>query len=118
MDANEPRIEVRLTYDELALAAGVRPAVLARLIRLGVIEPERPDADAFPVSTLARLRRMLRLQAQLGVNFTGAAIILDLLDRLQRLERGAASKVEGSTDPGRLSSSSQHGHAAPRAPRL
>lgn len=105
MEPSEPRSESLLTYEELAVAAGIRPAVLARLIRLGVVEPVRPDAGEFAVSTLARVRRMIRLHAELGVNFTGAAIILDLLDRLRRLERGAPeSIVEGGPEPGRLPS--------------
>src|SRR5688572_32000018 len=91
MESSEPRGEILLTYEELAVAAGIRPTVLARLIRLGVVEPIRPGTAEFAVSTLARVRRMLRLQAQLGVNFTGASIILDLLDRLRLLERGSAS---------------------------
>ena len=86
-----PRGEILITYEELAVAAGVRPTVIARLIRLGVVEPVRPEAAEFTVDTLARVRRMLRLHAELGVNFTGAAIILDLLDRLHRLERGAVA---------------------------
>lgn len=100
---NEPRSEIHLTYEELAVAAGIRPTVLARLIRLGVVEPVRPDAGEFTVATLARVRRMLRLHAELGVNFTGAAIIVDLLDRLHRLERSSPGTIEeGVQEPGRL----------------
>ena len=103
MDPNDLRGEIHLTYEEFAVAAGIRPAVLARLIRLGVVEPARPEAPEFSVETLARLRRMLRLHEQLGVNFTGAAIILDLLDRLRRMEGLApGAALEGAPDPGRL----------------
>jgi hypothetical protein len=38
---------------------------------------------------------MLRLHDDLGVNFIGAAIIADLLERLERLEREAAGLVRG-----------------------
>jgi hypothetical protein len=34
-----------------------------------------------------RLRRVLRLRGDLGVNLVGAAIIVDLVERLDRLER-------------------------------
>ena len=100
----QSRSEIHITYEELAVAAGIRPTVLARLIRLGVVEPIHPEVPEFTVATLARIRRMLRLHAQLGVNFTGAAIILDLLDRLQRLERRGESILETSHDSGRLPS--------------
>ena len=49
-----------------------------------------PDARAFPASCAARLRRMLRLHGDLGVNLTGAAIVVDLLERLDHLERELA----------------------------
>ena len=87
-EPRETRAEIFFTYEELAVAAGIRPTVLARLVRLGVVEPVRSESPEFTADTLARVRRMLRLHAQLGVNFTGAAIIVDLLERLERLERG------------------------------
>ena len=104
-DPREARGDILLTYEELAIAAGIRPTILARLIRLGVIEPVRPESAEFTADTLARIRRMLRLHAQLGVNFTGAAIILDLLERLHRLEGGATTPVmETRQESGRLPS--------------
>ena len=104
-EPREARGELLLTYEELAIAAGIRPTVLARLIRLGVVEPVHPESPEFTADTLARVRRMLRLHAQLGVNFTGAAIILDLLDRLHRLERSeGSSMLETRHEPGRLPS--------------
>ena len=33
-----------------------------------------------------RLKRMLRLHHDIGVNLTGAAIIIDLLERVDRME--------------------------------
>jgi hypothetical protein len=38
----------------------------------------------FSAAMASRLRRMLRLHRDLGVNFTGAAIIVDLLERRER----------------------------------
>jgi hypothetical protein len=105
-EPREPPGEILLTYEELAIGAGIRPTVLARLIRLGVVEPARPESAEFTADTLARIRRMLRLHAELGVNFTGAAIILDLLDRLRRLERvHDTSVLETRPESGRLPSS-------------
>jgi hypothetical protein len=80
------RAEVFLSAEELAAAAGIARGRLARLVRLGLIEPAGPGARTFTADTVARLRRMLRLHADLGVGFTGAAIIVDLLERLERVE--------------------------------
>jgi hypothetical protein len=55
---------------------------------LGLVEPipnERGlTAPTFSAATASRLRRMLRLHRDLGVNLTGAAIIVDLVERLER----------------------------------
>ena len=73
----------RLYRDELARALGLRPSGIERLIQLGLLDP----APEFEVTTVVRLRRVLRLRGDLGVNLVGAAIIVDLVDRLDRLER-------------------------------
>jgi DNA-binding transcriptional MerR regulator len=80
------RADVRLSSRELALAAGISPATLARLVQLGLVEPITVMPSEFTAATVARLRRMLRLHADLGVNLVGAAIIVDLVERLERLE--------------------------------
>jgi len=83
-------VEVYLSDEELATVAGLSRARIAGLVRLGLIEPETPDAGRFTASAAIRLRRMLRLRADLGVNLTGAAIIVDLVRRLDRLEQECA----------------------------
>ena len=80
------RVEVQLTFDELAAAVEISHVRLTRLIQIGVVEPVSPDAQLFAAEAAARLRRVLRLRADLGVHFTDATIILDLLDRLEALE--------------------------------
>jgi len=88
-----PRTEVLLSVEELAEAAGISATKLARLVRLGLVEPAAPAVSErgfaraeFSAATAARLRRMLRLHGDLGVDLVGAAIIVDLLERLDRLE--------------------------------
>ena len=94
--ASQPlRGEPALSGEALAAAAGISLAGLARLVRLGLVEPSAPGADEFPVTTAARLRRMLRLRRDLGVNLIGAAIIVDLLERLERLEAELTTLARG-----------------------
>lgn len=90
------RGEVWLSREELAAAAGINPAKLARLVRLGLVEPVAPEPREFTVATLARLRRMLRLHEDLEVDLVGAAIIEDLLERLERVETELARLRGGS----------------------
>ena len=74
------------TVEELADAASVSAPTLQRLIRLGLIEPDTATADRFTPATAARLVRMVRLHRQLQVGLSGAAVIVDLLERLERME--------------------------------
>jgi chaperone modulatory protein CbpM len=87
-----PRAEVSLSPEQLAAACGLTVVRLHRLVRLGVIEPDATGARLFSVAAAARLRKMLRLRADLGVNLAGAQIIVELLARLDRLEAELAHK--------------------------
>jgi DNA-binding transcriptional MerR regulator len=71
------------TAPELAEALGISEATLRRLARAGIVEADA-TGTTFGAEAAARLERMLRLHDDVGVNLTGAAIILDLLDRLER----------------------------------
>jgi chaperone modulatory protein CbpM len=81
-----PGGDMWLSREELAAAVGISPAQLSRLIRLGLVEPAAPGPGEFAAAMATRLRRMLRLHGDLGVNLVGAAIITDLLERLDRTE--------------------------------
>lgn len=78
--------DLSLSGNELAAAVGISPMQLARLVRMGLVEPAAPAPREFTPATAARLSRMLRLHRDLGVNLIGAAIIADLMERLNRLE--------------------------------
>ncbi len=79
-------VETHRSAAELAAAAGITEERLARLVRLGLVEPTAPGASDFAAAEAARLCRMLRLHRDLGVNLFAAAIIVDLLERLDGLE--------------------------------
>ncbi len=83
--ASVVRLSIRrdrpLSADELASATGITVATLHRLVRAGILEADA-GADGFSARAAERLDHMLRLHEDVGVNLTGAAIILDLLERL------------------------------------
>ena len=78
--------EIRLSGEAVAAAAGISVMQLARLVRLGLIDPLAHGANEFTASEAVRLKRMLRLHRDLGVNLIGAAVILDLVARIDALE--------------------------------
>jgi DNA-binding transcriptional MerR regulator len=80
------RGELHLSGEELAAAAGIDPARLRGLVHLGLVEPAAPGSNEFTAAAAERLRRMLRLHGDLGVSLVGASIIVDLVERLERLE--------------------------------
>jgi len=61
---------------------GVHPDLAQQLGELGIIDYRR---GLIPVRQAARLRRVLRLRRNLGVNLPGAAIIENLLERIDEL---------------------------------
>lgn len=81
-----PPTEIELSLDDLALACGISATHVTRLVQLGLLAAEREAPYRFSSATAARLRRMLRLRADLGVNLAGAAIIVELMERLDRLD--------------------------------
>jgi hypothetical protein len=73
--------------DRVALAAGLHPDLVDRLVRLGFTDLDAADAAA-------QLARAVRLRRDLGLNYAGAALAIELLariddlqDRLRRYER-------------------------------
>ena len=87
--------EELLTIADLARAGRITRGRVARLVKLGLVEPARAGEHRFTVTAAVRLRRVMRLRADLGVDLTGAAIIVDLLERLERLEAELAVRHAG-----------------------
>jgi hypothetical protein len=83
-DLNEP-----LTIEAVAAAAGTRPSLIERLVRIGILDViQGGDKESLlSARTILQLRRMQRLRRDLRVNFIGAAIILDLVDQIEELKR-------------------------------
>jgi chaperone modulatory protein CbpM len=76
-----------LTCDVVAERIGARRSLVVRLARAGLIETlESENSEPLlPRRVVVELRRMQRLRHDLGVNFSGAAVILDLVKRIEQL---------------------------------
>ena len=72
----------------LAREAGLHPQLVRRLIRLGALEPAGGTraTPLFPRDAAARLARVVRLRRDLGLNYAGALLACQLLDRIAELE--------------------------------
>src|SRR6267154_2008018 len=83
-DLDEP-----LSCDVVAETVGARRSLVMRLAQQGLIETIESGSDEplLPRRVVVQLRHMQRLRRDLRVNFTGAAIILDLVGRIEELNR-------------------------------
>ncbi len=78
-----------LTLTEFSRECGVEIEVVREMVVEGVVEPshERGREWRFSNESLHRARCALRLVRDLRVNWPGAALALDLLERLDEYER-------------------------------
>jgi hypothetical protein len=77
-----------LDVHELSRFVGVQPALIRKLFRLGLIDPiiESPEL-LFEDTVIERIDKIMRFRNDLGVNFAGCALVLDLLERIADLEK-------------------------------
>jgi MerR HTH family regulatory protein len=72
----------------VARRAGVRIALARRYIGFGLFDPcaGSTDAPLFEPDCAARLAKAERLRRDLGLNYAGAVLVCELLDRIAELE--------------------------------
>ena len=82
-----------VTFEAVAETVGARRSLVARLAQQGLIETLETEAGEvlLPRRAVVQMRRMQRLRRDLGVNFAGAAVILELVGRIEQLNRQLAA---------------------------
>jgi chaperone modulatory protein CbpM len=80
--------QTTFTLAELCRCCAVEAELIEALVEHGILEPagRRGRHWCFPASSLRRTRITLHLQRDLGVNLEGAALALDLLERIEELD--------------------------------
>ena len=78
--------------DIVSKRLGVTPAIVRRYTRLGLVVPgaRRGRQALYTAADLARLRKIVRLTRDLGLNGAGVQVVLRLLDQIEVLEREVA----------------------------
>ena len=90
---SEPTVELigeetTLTVADLCRSCAVEAEMIEAMVEEGILEPvgQRRHHLYFHASSLRRTRVTVQLQRDLGVNLAGAALALELLDRIAELE--------------------------------
>jgi chaperone modulatory protein CbpM len=78
-----------VSLDDLCRSCTVEVETVTLLVEEGIIDPVGSDVGQwqFSVASLKRVKTVIHLQRDLGVNLAGAALALELLDRIAKLER-------------------------------
>lgn len=82
-EASAPQEELRYTVEQVASMTAISVTLVRRLVDLNVIETEQEQLHAREVT---RLTQILRLRRDLGVNWVGAGMVLDMSQEIARLK--------------------------------
>lgn len=85
----EPAAQEAVELTVLARQAGVKIVHVRRYLEFGLFEPHPATAaetPRFDTRSAARVARAERLRLDLGLNYAGAVLVCELLDRISELE--------------------------------
>ena len=79
-----------LRIGEVALRCRTHPGLVHRFVRLGLVDPidtrGTPEQWLFENEAVPLIAKILRLRNELGVNYAGVGVVLELLERINTLE--------------------------------
>ncbi len=75
---------------EIADRCNIHPHLVDRLVQLGLVDPAGRDESGrewiFQQDAVALVQKIVRLRNELGINYTGIGVVLELLSRIEQLE--------------------------------
>lgn len=84
---------VHITTQELRQRFDLSTEALVEIVEHGIVEPEggypadNPEQWSFDIQYVVTLRRAARLHRDLGIDWAGIALVLDLLEERERLRQ-------------------------------
>ena len=92
---------IRLDLEAFARAAGLHPELVRRLVALGLLEATMDAAGGlwFAPAQLSAAARLQRLRCGLGLNYAALGVVVDLLDRIARLEASLRTTTRSNGGP-------------------
>jgi pimeloyl-ACP methyl ester carboxylesterase len=85
---------VQLGLEDFARAAGMHPELVRRLVVTGTLDARRDQAGVlwFSPAQLAAVGRIQRLRATFMLSYSALGLVLDLLDRIERLQAAVSAR--------------------------
>jgi len=84
------RWSVCLRVGDMAALCGIHPELVHRFVRLGLLDPIGRDSAGgdwlFSREAVPIVKKILRLRNELGINYAGIGVVLELLERIEYLE--------------------------------
>jgi len=78
-----------LSLHEITYTFGVDSSTIIEIVNEGIVSAQKDGSNEwqFDSEAFRRIRIVLRLQQDLGVNLAGAALALELLDEIEKLHK-------------------------------
>lgn len=88
-DAKQPEEQFELSITEISYSFGINQEIIQEMIDQGMIQVSISHSKVLKCTDadLSKIRSALRLHQDLGINIAGAALVLELMDRIEELER-------------------------------
>lgn len=86
---NLPEPSEFVAWAQLVELTSIKPGQVNELIELGWIKPTRTGAEEylFRLRDVYRIHKLMRLVHDLEISFNSGSLIVDLLDRVEELEK-------------------------------
>ena len=77
-----------ITIVQLCEVCSIEVTLVDEMIDEGILEPThgRSEKRRFSYGSVRRIRTVIRLQQDIGINLAGVALVLELLDRIENLK--------------------------------
>ena len=76
-----------LTVEQAAFIAGTKPEIIKNLINHELIQTVHKEPEpVIHVKQIPKLKKVIRLHYDLGVGWNSMGLVLDLLDKIEKLE--------------------------------
>ncbi|QJB57315.1 chaperone modulator CbpM [Pseudodesulfovibrio sp. zrk46] len=86
---NLPEPSEYVAWTQLVELTAIQPGEVAELIELGWISPQKTSAEEylFRLRDVYRIHKLMRLVNDLDMSFNSGSIVVDLLERVEELEK-------------------------------